>query len=374
MTTLPAHARNAGLTLQPCLGPVATAVTATHTTTAESNLVVPQRLPEPARHPLLRAPHMPPLASNALPVFAAPMPRCVQQALIRLPMQVARLLGEYYALDREDTAGGVATRFRYARVPPIHDGLDVAEILMLPDMELNSIMGMGKLAAYHEGTERLRPNYKALGAARQELHASEAWADTPGRKRAARAVAKPRSGARKRAVDSATAAVLEDAKQTAAATPGIGEKRKRPGPALRRAQKAAAKAGAQSQQNNSTSAAAATQGHTARQEGTPGNAGAQKHTPGPLAASAEELKQRRLASYGKLALPSSARGKEAQAGSSGPTGKHKQKAGVSQAGGRLPDVESAEQPVSQVPAGLPKAARKNMKRALKRQAQRQAED
>lgn len=67
-----------------------------------------------------------------------------------VPFQVHDLLRDYYKLDHEDEVGGVRTRFRYRQVEPIRDGLLTEEILSLPDRDLNSIVGLRKLAPYRE--------------------------------------------------------------------------------------------------------------------------------------------------------------------------------------------------------------------------------
>lgn len=288
-------------------------------------------------------------------------------------VQVERLLEEYYALEREDTAGGVPTRFRYARVAPLHDGLDIAEILMLPDKDLNGILGMGKLAAYHEGTHRIRPNYKALAAARQQLRASDAWAARPPRLR--RHAVKPQAHKRKRKLDDATAAVFAEAAQ-AAADPASA-KRKRPGPALRRAQKAAAAASADT---NASNAAAHRDSQPATAGHEPANllaavttdTGTTARKPRVLALSSGELQRRRMESYDKLTLPGSGHDKA-----------HKDGTGLARAKRRAPaPVKPTTQAVHQnadagpedVPACLPRSAKKNKKRALKRQAQRTCQE
>jgi protein KRI1 len=71
-------------------------------------------------------------------------------------LQVHSLLRDYYKLDHEDEVGGVKTRFRYRQVPPIRDGLSTEEILSLPDRDLNSIIGLRKLAPYRDDTATVR--------------------------------------------------------------------------------------------------------------------------------------------------------------------------------------------------------------------------
>jgi protein KRI1 len=77
-------------------------------------------------------------------------------------MQVHDLLREYYKLDYEDEVGGVKTRFRYRQVAPIRDGLSAAEILALPDKDLNAIVGLRKLAPYREDVTQVRPGHACM--------------------------------------------------------------------------------------------------------------------------------------------------------------------------------------------------------------------
>ena len=59
-------------------------------------------------------------------------------------------------MDHEDEVGGVKTRFRYCQVAPVRDGLSTEEILSLPDRDLNSIVGLRKLATYREDESVVR--------------------------------------------------------------------------------------------------------------------------------------------------------------------------------------------------------------------------
>ncbi|KAI0667062.1 KRI1-like family C-terminal-domain-containing protein [Trametes maxima] len=65
-----------------------------------------------------------------------------------------RKLEEYmdavYGLDFNDMVGGMPTRFKYAKVEPQHFGLTPSEILMATDAELNSYMGVKKIAPYRK--------------------------------------------------------------------------------------------------------------------------------------------------------------------------------------------------------------------------------
>ncbi|KAI0644883.1 KRI1-like family C-terminal-domain-containing protein [Trametes meyenii] len=59
-------------------------------------------------------------------------------------------MDEVYGLDFNDMVGGMPTRFKYAKVEPQHFGLTSSEILMATDAELNSYMGVKKIAPYRK--------------------------------------------------------------------------------------------------------------------------------------------------------------------------------------------------------------------------------
>ncbi|KAG8705566.1 hypothetical protein FRC09_002883 [Ceratobasidium sp. 395] len=65
-----------------------------------------------------------------------------------------RKLDEYmeqvYDLDFNDMVGDMPTHFRYAKVDPTTHGLTPVEILMATDAELNSYVGLKRLAPYHK--------------------------------------------------------------------------------------------------------------------------------------------------------------------------------------------------------------------------------
>ncbi|KAK9842076.1 hypothetical protein WJX81_007399 [Elliptochloris bilobata] len=76
---------------------------------------------------------------------------------------VAALMEEYERLDAEDHVAGVACRFRYREVPAEDFGLRTQDLLLLPDKELNQVVGLRTLAPYREyGGRRARPNYGKL--------------------------------------------------------------------------------------------------------------------------------------------------------------------------------------------------------------------
>ncbi|KAI0333246.1 Krr1-domain-containing protein [Cubamyces sp. BRFM 1775] len=59
-------------------------------------------------------------------------------------------MDEVYGLDFNDMVAGMPTRFKYTKVEPQTFGLTPAEILMATDAELNSYMGVKKLAPYRK--------------------------------------------------------------------------------------------------------------------------------------------------------------------------------------------------------------------------------
>ncbi|KAI0628411.1 KRI1-like family C-terminal-domain-containing protein [Trametes polyzona] len=73
-------------------------------------------------------------------------------------------MDELYGLDFNDVVAGMPTRFKYTKVEPQNFGLTPAEILMATDAELNSYMGIKKIAPYRkEGKGR---NWDSKRAAR----------------------------------------------------------------------------------------------------------------------------------------------------------------------------------------------------------------
>ncbi|KAI0827632.1 KRI1-like family C-terminal-domain-containing protein [Trametes gibbosa] len=59
-------------------------------------------------------------------------------------------MDEVYGLDFNDMVAGMPTRFKYAKVESQNFGLTPAEILMATDAELNSYMGVKKIAPYRK--------------------------------------------------------------------------------------------------------------------------------------------------------------------------------------------------------------------------------
>ncbi|KAI0359278.1 Krr1-domain-containing protein [Trametes cingulata] len=78
--------------------------------------------------------------------------------------KVQEYMDELYGLDFNDMVAGMPTRFKYTKVEPQNFGLTPAEILMATDAELNSYMGIKKIAPYRkEGKGR---NWDAKRTAR----------------------------------------------------------------------------------------------------------------------------------------------------------------------------------------------------------------
>ncbi|KAF8627768.1 hypothetical protein AX17_006133 [Amanita inopinata Kibby_2008] len=110
-------------------------------------------------------------------------------------------MDELYALDFNDIAGGIPTRFRYVPVKPESFALTPVEVLMATDQELNEYMSIKKYAPYRQGlkwdnqrNEKLRELKEKIaermgrsGAAGALMDGGEAGSGTggvkPGKKR-----------------------------------------------------------------------------------------------------------------------------------------------------------------------------------------------
>ncbi|KAG8742935.1 hypothetical protein FRC10_000723 [Ceratobasidium sp. 414] len=131
-----------------------------------------------------------------------------------------RKLDEYmdqiYDLDFNDMVGDMPTHFRYAKVEPMTHGLTPAEILTATDAELNSYVGLKRLAPYRkEKFDPRRP--EKLKDFRQALAARgvTSWgADNDGDART-----KKRKGKKERQKEKAKTAMDEAVKQAEAALP-----------------------------------------------------------------------------------------------------------------------------------------------------------
>lgn len=315
-------------------------------------------------------------------------------------MQIAKLLEEYNELDHEDVVGGLKTRFRYRAVEPIKDGLDVFEILSLSDKDLNSVVGLRQLAPYHEKSSRVKPNYKALGEVREKLKEAGLYVDKRERKakHARKAQKSDKYQKTKRFSETSSHNVGKGGKGrhgVAAAENGAeagrsssagrksgsagsesdgAGKKKRPGPALRRALKEQAAANAAVRGDERAAGSVAGQEHKSSGREAP-----VQGKRGPLPLSAEEMKCKRLESYGKLMLPGQAaqrhralscEHKEARQGS----GQGAQGGVVGGKQGSEGGLEQGKSSSGLVDVSkLPKAARKNAKRALRRQQLRLAQ-
>jgi hypothetical protein len=295
-------------------------------------------------------------------------------------MQVQQLLEEYFQLDHEDQVGGVKTRFKYRTVPPINDGLHPAEILALQDKDLNAIIGLRKLATYHEDTQRIRPNYKALTEARTKLQEAGLYVDKRAKKPQRRA--QPRgadigAGGVERARTADVSKSLRAKCSAGQVTRGSrgggsvraelerGQKKKRPGPALRRALKASA--------DTSTEALAAPSVEkdlasvtTEKAEGRGKVRMWKDLDAAPI--SDEQHKRRRMESYGKLTLPG---GGGAKAASAGDGRQHKLERPSNGGKRRICGTERGAVREPEEASGLSKANKKNKQRARKRQERRQ---
>ena len=275
-----------------------------------------------------------------------------------------QLVEEYYSLDHEDEVGGVRTRFRYRSVAPIRDGLDLAEILALPDKDLNAIVGIRKLAPYGENVERIRPNYKALGEARQKLAEQGLYNDKrkrPAAKKHARKAPQAAHGdAQGGKASDGSALTGRGTKRKGRSAAGVTApaesapaKKKRPGPALRRALKAAAAAPEGAGVTLVQAASASASPAPGAPPLTP--ASDKATTPGPtmskLQMTAEEQKRRRLESYAALSTPHM---------------KHKDEHSQHSASDAAPGKRAGDVETGGGDSGMSKAAKKNAKRAAKR--------
>ncbi|KAG9080925.1 hypothetical protein FRC06_005997 [Ceratobasidium sp. 370] len=79
-------------------------------------------------------------------------------------------MDQIYDLDFNDMVGDMPTHFRYAKVEPTTHGLTPVEILMATDAELNSYVGLKRLAPYRKEKfdprrpEKLKEFRKTLAA------------------------------------------------------------------------------------------------------------------------------------------------------------------------------------------------------------------
>ena len=103
----------------------------------------------------------------------------------------AAALEEYYRLDAEDVVAGIRCRFKYRPVPAADYGLTPAELLALPDKELNQIVGLRRLAPYRDDGGVARPNVGRM----KELGVGK-WATTADKARAKEAAREERRAVR----------------------------------------------------------------------------------------------------------------------------------------------------------------------------------
>ncbi|KAJ1306158.1 hypothetical protein OPQ81_010869 [Rhizoctonia solani] len=128
-----------------------------------------------------------------------------------------KYMDEMYDLDFNDMVGDMPTHFRYARVEPSNYGLTPAEILTATDAELNTYMGLKRIATYrkdkfdHRRPEKLKEFRKNLST----RGAYDNWAaDASGQ---AEERVKKRKGKKERQKEKAKAAMEEAIKQEAEA-------------------------------------------------------------------------------------------------------------------------------------------------------------
>ncbi|KAI0764323.1 KRI1-like family C-terminal-domain-containing protein [Trametes elegans] len=113
-------------------------------------------------------------------------------------------MDEVYGLDFNDMVGGMPTRFKYTKVEPQTFGLTPSEILMATDAELNSYMGIKKIAPYRkEGKGRTWDTKRASRL--KELKTKLKERGVAGSTEAAIAVQKKRKGKKERLRERAAA-------------------------------------------------------------------------------------------------------------------------------------------------------------------------
>ncbi|CEL56581.1 Protein kri1 OS=Schizosaccharomyces pombe (strain 972 / ATCC 24843) GN=kri1 PE=1 SV=1 [Rhizoctonia solani AG-1 IB] len=124
-----------------------------------------------------------------------------------------KYMDEMYDLDFNDMVGDMPTHFRYSRVQPSTYGLTPGEILAATDAELNTYIGLKRLAPYqkdmfdHRRPEKLKEFKKSLGA----RGAYDAWGTEATGHSDARV--KKRKGKKERQKEKAIAAMDETIKQ-----------------------------------------------------------------------------------------------------------------------------------------------------------------
>ncbi|QRV84027.1 Kri1 family protein [Ceratobasidium sp. AG-Ba] len=126
-----------------------------------------------------------------------------------------KYMDEVYDLDFNDMVGDMPTHFRYAKVEPSTHGLTPVEILMATDAELNSYVGLKRLAPYRKEKfdprrpEKLKDFRKTLAD-----RGVNGWAPSND----GEAKTKKRKGKKERQKEKAKAAMDEAIKQEAAAS------------------------------------------------------------------------------------------------------------------------------------------------------------
>ncbi|GAA94919.1 uncharacterized protein L969DRAFT_609411 [Mixia osmundae IAM 14324] len=93
--------------------------------------------------------------------------------------QLDKLVQEYDKLNYGDLAGTTPTRFHYTQVPPSGFDLTPAEILMATDQELNSYVGLRKIAPYRFDDDTKKSKKKRLRDLRKNLSSREWGAQVP---------------------------------------------------------------------------------------------------------------------------------------------------------------------------------------------------
>lgn len=125
-----------------------------------------------------------------------------------------KYMDEIYGLDFNDMVGDMPTHFRYSRVESSTHGLNPVEILMATDAELNSYVGLKRLATYRKEKfdprrpEKLKEFRKALTARGAY---ENGWSGQAGEEKEEKV--KQRKGKKERQKEKAKAAMEEAIKQ-----------------------------------------------------------------------------------------------------------------------------------------------------------------
>ena len=253
-------------------------------------------------------------------------------------------------------------RCAVVQVAPESFGLSVADILNLPDKELNQIIGMKMVAApYRDDSKRLRPNYKALQRIKGEAAAAEAMRQHKRQKQKHKDVERQQRRQQEQQQQRQQEAVEQAARQQ-----NGQQQQQRP---------------AKQQQQHAGNKRRFEQAHGHKPYGQQHRKQQQQQQKPLSEMTAEEKQAARLASYAKLTLKPSQQDRER--GNAGGDGmqqmrKKHRAGGDEQQGQHKKKKEPQPQPAGRLAAvpvdkPLTKAQKKNLLRSLKRKEKKGAE-